>query len=647
MSTDRWGIDATYEDAAGTIQTVSKQAIARIRTAIGRPSEPARSLYDECVKIVQHGESFPLPAAAELKLEDGTILRLRDRLPHDLPIGYHQLISLDGSSSVRVIVSPGRCHLPPSLRIWGWSVQVYAVRSRQSWGMGDLADLRHLAQWSKDLGARMVLINPLHAASPVLPQEASPYSPSSRRYLNPLYLRIEELPGAAHLKHDLQRLAALGRALNEERHIDRDRVFVLKQEALELLWSRFEGDPAFEQFRFIEGRPLHEFAVFCALAEEHGANWRQWPHAYRRADSRDVEHFAHTHADRIGFHAWLQWLLNLQLAHASKPVSLMQDLPIGFSPDGADAWVWQDFIAADVRIGAPPDLYNHEGQNWGLPPFIPHRLQKAWYEPFIQTIRAVLRHAGGLRIDHVMGLFRLWWVPQGRKPKDGAFVRYCAKDLLAIIAIESQRAGAVVVGEDLGTVEPGVREKLAEHNILSYRLLWFEDTPPSQYPEKALAAITTHDLPTLVGVWTGMDLEMQRNLGLAADESANENFREKLRQTSNLDVDADVTLVITKTFEQFAQAPSAIVMASMEAACVSPERPNMPAARGKYPNWSLALPLPLEDIESSEVPHKLATILNGRGHRVPMALTSDSIEEQSNGRVTQRRESEGNASADQ
>ncbi len=612
MSTDPWGIDATYEDAAGTTQTVSEQAIARIRTSIRRPPRPARSLYEECVKVIHQGQSFPLPSAAELQLEDGTIRPLHDRLPSDLPIGYHQLIPSDRSSPVRLIVSPGRCHLPPGLRIWGWSAQVYAARSRRSWGIGDLADLRRLAQWSKELGAGMILINPLQSTLPVLPQEASPYSPSSRRYLNPLYLRIEELPGVDRVDHDLQRLAELGRALNEDRHIDRDRVFRLKQEALQLLWSHFQGDAEFEQFRVAESKPLHEFSVFCALAEAYGASWRQWPLTYRRPDSSDVEQFAQSHADRVRFHQWLQWLLNQQFARAAQHTSLMQDLPVGFSPDGADAWVWQDLIAADMRIGAPPDLYNTEGQDWGLPPFIPHKLREAAYEPFIQTVRAVLHHAGGLRIDHVMGLFRLWWVPQARKPKDGAFVRYRAEDLLSILAIESQRAGAIVVGEDLGTVEPGVRDQLADHNVLSYRLLWFEDTPPSQYPEKALAAITTHDLPTLAGVWTGADLETQRRLGLNPDTSANERFREKLLQTSGVDTDADVTLAITNTFEQLAQAPSAIVMASMEAAAIVAERPNMPVATGKYPNWSLALPLPLEDLESSEFAQRLAHILNQR-----------------------------------
>ena len=458
----------------------------------------------------------------------------------------------------------------------------------------------------------MVLINPLHAPLPLLPQEASPYSPSSRRYLNPLYRRIEEVPEAARLEQDLQRLATLGHTLNEDRHIDRNRVFRLKQEAFQLLWSCFDGDSDFERFRTAEGSSLYQFTIFCVLAEEHGANWRQWPLFYRRPDSPDVERFAHEHAGRVRFHEWFQWLLDQQLACAAEPVSLMQDLPVGFSPDGADAWVWQDLIAEDMTIGTPPDLYSLGGQDWRLPPFIPHKLREMAYEPFIQTIRAVLRHAGGLRIDHVRGLFRLWWVPKARKPKDGAYVRYHDEDLLAIIAIESQRVGAVVVGEDLDTVEAGVRETLAGHNVLSYRLLWFEKTPPSQYPEKALAAITTHDLPTLAGVWTEADLETQRRLGLSPDESASQKFREKLLETGDLDVDADVALAFVKTFEQLAQAPSAIVMASMEEACAAVERPNMPAAAGKYPNWCLALPLSLEDLEASEPPRRLARILNSR-----------------------------------
>lgn len=318
-------------------------------------------------------------------------------------------------------------------------------------------------------------------------------------------------------------------------------------------------------------------------------------------------------SERIGFYMWQQWLLNRQLAGAAQIIPLMQDLPIGFSPDGADAWAWQDLIAADMTVGAPPDLFNSTGQNWGLPPFIPHKLRAVGFQPFIETIRSIVRHAGGLRIDHVMGLFRLWWVPKGHRPKNGAFVRYPAEELLAILAVESARAQAIVVGEDLGTVEEGVREILAEQNVLSYRLLWFEDTPPSQYPEKALAAVTTHDLPTLAGVWTGADLTLQQQGGIKPDDKALELFRTKLIEASHVTPGADLDDVMTKTFSELADSPCAVVIADLEAACAVNERPNMPASNGNYPNWSLALPCPLDELEAADRPHMLAQTLNRRG----------------------------------
>jgi 4-alpha-glucanotransferase len=613
MKTDAWGIQTEYEDAAGKMQKVSKAALARIRSAMGPPPAAAPSWLDERVAVIRQGESRPVPAGATLVFEDGHRQRLTDRLPADVPIGYHRLIPSEKSdASIHLIVTPGRCHLPENLRIWGWSAQLYATRSRDSWGMGDLADLRRLARWAHNLGARLLLINPLHATQPLVPQEASPYSPSSRRYLNPLYLRIEELPGVRRLGQDVQRLAAMGRALNEDRHIDRDRVFHIKQEALQSLWSYFEGDPDFEQFQRDGGESLHQFAVHCCLAERYGASWRQWPDGYRRPDSRDVEAFASAEADRVRYHIWQQWLLDRQLKQAAQSIPLMQDLPIGFSPDGADAWVWQDLIADRMTVGAPPDLFNSTGQDWGLPPFVPSRLRGVGYQPFIDTIRSIIRYAGGLRIDHVMGLFRLWWVPQGRKPKDGAYVRYSAEELLAILAIESERAGAIVVGEDLGTVEEGVREMMAQHNVLSYRVLWFEDHPPSAYPQKALAAVTTHDLPTLAGVWTGADFESQRKFGLKPDQKAQEQFRQKIIETSGVPSEGTVQDAITRTLGRLADSPAAVVMAELEAAGAVNERPNMPSSAGKYPNWSLALPLTIEELETAMLPQQLATTLNRR-----------------------------------
>lgn len=623
MTHDAWNIDAVYQDAAGKEQQVSRESIEALRSAIGNPPEAPQSLFDEPVKVVRRGEPLVLPGPAELRLEDGTVMEIHDRLPDSVPVGYHELApkGRSGSTSTKLIVTPGRCHLPSGLRTWGWSAQVYATRSRSSWGIGDLADLRRLGEWAKSIGAGMVLINPLNAALPVLPQEASPYSPSTRRYRNPLYLRIEDVPKdvleVERIEADLRQLAAGAHALNDERKIDRDRVFQLKLDALHKIWALFREDADFDRYQRDEGPSLDQFALFNVLVEEHGADWRRWPSGYRRPDAGDVQLFAHKHADRVRFHKWLQWLLDRQLARAAESTALMQDLPVGFSPNGADAWAWQDLVALDCSIGAPPDLYSKEGQNWGLPPFIPYKLRQAAYEPFIQTIRAVMRHTGGLRIDHVMGLFRLWWVPPGKSSKHGAYVRYSADDLLGIIALESQRAGAVVVGEDLGTVEEGVREKMAECDMLSYRLLWFEDTSPADYPEKALAAITTHDLPTLAGIWTGADFELQRRSGLDPDKAATEQLRQKMVQAGGVDPRADVETAAVRTFEQLAGAPSVIVMATMEAACLASERPNMPGAEGKYPNWSLGLPLLLEEIETMPFPRRLAEILSRRNRVLP------------------------------
>ncbi len=292
----------------------------------------------------------------------------------------------------------------------------------------------------------------------------------------------------------------------------------------------------------------------------------------------------------------------------------MHDLAVGFDPGGADAWVWQDLVALDARIGAPPDEFNRAGQDWGLPPFIPWRLRAARYEPFVETLRAVLRGAGGLRVDHVMGLFRLFWVPPGAGPADGAYVRYPAGDLLDLLALESARAGAVVVGEDLGTVEPGVRTELAERAVLSMKLLWFEDDPPEAWPERSLALVTTHDLPTIAGVWTGSDLGDQRTAGVPAVEEGMADLHRRLERRSGASDDAPVADVVVAAHRALAAAPSALVAATLEDALGVPERPNMPGTVDTWPNWSLALPVPLEEVEADPTVAAVADVLApGRG----------------------------------
>ena len=426
---------------------------------------------------------------------------------------------------------PGALSAARAERNWGWAVQLYATRSSESWGMGDLADLRRIAVWAAGLRATMLLVNPLGAASPLLPQQPRPYYPIEPPVSQPVV--FADRRGARSIVPRLGTRTTwplrVGLSTITPR-IDRDQVFKLKQAALERLFASFSGDPAFDQYGAEQGSQLREFATFCTLTEKLGGDWRSWPAEFRSPGASDVQRFADENAARVRYHQWLQWLLDDQLRRASADLPLMYDLPIGVDPGGADAWAWQDVLAQGVSVGAPPDVYNTQGQDWGLPPFVPHKLRAAGYEPFVQTIRAALRHAGALRIDHVMGLFRLFWIPWGFGPKRGAFVRYRPDEMLAILALESHRAGAYVVGEDLGTVEDGVREQLLAHSVLSYRLLWFEDEPPASYPRTAMVAATTHDLPTIAGLWSGTDLADQHRLGLKPSDEAVKEMRDRLAE---------------------------------------------------------------------------------------------------------------------
>jgi 4-alpha-glucanotransferase len=440
-----------------------------------------------------------------------------------------------------------------------------------------------------------------------VPQQPSPYYPSSRRFRNPIYLHVEEAL-------DLAPMAAAARALNHQRRIERDRVFSLKMQALARLWERFASDARFDDYCREQGEPLRQFANFCALSEHFRSGWRCWPADYRDPGSPQVERFAAEHADRVRFHQWLQWLADAQLARCSEPLAIMQDLPVGVDPEGADAWVWQGVLAEGVTFGAPPDPFAAGGQDWGLPPFIPHQLRAACYEPFIQTIRAALRHAGALRVDHVMGLFRLFWIPQGAPAAEGAYVRYPADDLLGILALESHRAKAIVVGEDLGTVESGVREKLAACNVLSSRVLWFESHPPARYPRRAMASITTHDLPTVTGLWTGSDLNAQQQAGLGSNAEGTARMRERLRDFTGAPDTAEPREVVTRAYNLLGHAPSMVVTATLEDALAVEERPNMPSTLDQWPNWSLALPWTLEQLQQDPLPRAIAAALDRSPH---------------------------------
>jgi 4-alpha-glucanotransferase len=613
-----WGIGTGYWDVSGQWRSVPGPTVTAVLAAMGAAGpEPAADI--PLVMVDQYGPWPHLPGG-HLVLEGGGALEMGDfrDQPDELPLGYHRLERADGGAHLIVAVCPPRCPSPPPGRTWGWSVQLYAARSRASWGIGDFADLRGLVEWASGDGAGFVLVNPLHAPAPGPVPEASPYFPSSRCFLNPLYLRVEDVPGAAEVP-SLAALAEKARTLNAERRIDRAMVWACKSEALEAQFARFQesgGEAEFDRYVSHRGRVLDGYTSFCALAEIHGLPWHDWPPELRRPDAPAVAAFASTLGGRTRkrYHAWLQWQCETQLARAEQAggAGLVCDLAVGVDGGGADAWLWQDTFALGMRVGAPPDDFNTGGQDWGLPPWDPWKLRAAAYEPYVEMLRAVMRPARGVRVDHVMGLFRLFWVPLGAAPSEGAYVHYVWQDMVGLMRLEAWRAGAYVVGEDLGTVEDHVRETLANSGVLSYKLLWFEPRPPPEWPVQALGAVTTHDLPTVAGVWTGTDVEAQRHMGARVNEEASAALRGRLAERTSSWDDRPVGEVIEAVYASLAGAPCTLLVAVLDDAAGALERPNMPGTIDEWPNWCLALPVPLDDIEHSELAAAIARRLNDR-----------------------------------
>jgi 4-alpha-glucanotransferase len=582
-------VDRTYIDAFDRVRTVAPEVHAAVIAAIGPDVAAADS-----VAVVRRGAE--LPVAGELTLEDGSALGRIGSMPPDAPYGYHRL-RRDDEREQLIITGPGVCHLPRGLREWGWAIQLAATRSGVSWGIGDLGDLRDLATWSAAAGSGFLAVGPLGAPNPGPRPEPSPYYPSTRRFGNPLYLRVEEVPGAERLGTDLADLAAAGRNLNDGRLIDRPRVAELKMQALERIWAAGADRSEFQTWRVERGSSLERWAAFVVLSERFGAGWQHWPDTLRNPASAAVATAAKENADRVAFHAWVQWCFDRQLADASAITMRVADMPVGADPGGFDAWDWQDQLAMGASVGAPPDRFNTAGQDWGLPPFIPSRLRAAAYRPFRETINAQLRHAGGLRIDHVLGLFRLWWIPSGHDSSRGAYVRSHTDELLEIVALESHRAGAVIIGEDLGTVPPGVRRELRRRRLLSTRLALFERVPPSRYPAQSFAGVTTHDLPTMAGIWSGTDLEDQSASGLAPDGAALQLLRSRLARAAGVGTNAPLDTVVIGLHERLAEAPPALIAATLEDALRVDERPNLPGTvASARANWSLALPVPIEEL---------------------------------------------------
>lgn len=602
-SADAWGIQRDWIDSDDRPQTVADATIESLRAVIGRP--PA-DLEERAPVVTRPGRALGL-GRVEVACEDGSVRIVEDRVPDDFPLGYHRMRTAAGTER-RLIVSPGRCWLPER-QSWGWAVQLYAARSGASWGIGDLADLQTLREWTEREGGGFLLVNPLHAVAPTTPQEASPYLPATRRFRNPLYLRVDQVPGFDDADVDAEEV----RRVAAEPLVDRDAVWAVKRAALAAAYGRSADDPAFTAWREEQGDALEEFATWSALAEQHGPDWHAWPEDLRRPGTAAVAAFRADNEERIGFHAWLQWQLDAQLRAASGQVTVLQDLPIGVSGGGADSWAWQDTLAQGVTVGAPPDALNSLGQDWGSPPLVPWRLREADYEPFISSVRGTIAGAGGLRIDHVMGLFRLWWIPADADATDGAYVRYPSDDLLDIVALESHRAHAVVVGEDLGTVEPGVPEALAERGILSYKVLWFEEDDPADWPTGALATVTTHDLPTVAGLWTGSDAEEQLvATGMPEEDvrGGRDDLLEKLTR-DGLAADATPTEAVVVAYAQLTRAPCLLLQLSLEDAVLEERRPNIPGTVERD-NWRIPLPVPVDELADSPQAARLVALAQRR-----------------------------------
>jgi len=614
---DAWGLCQGYWDVSGHWHDVPGETTASVLASMGADA-PAPPFAAPLITVDEDG---PLPALPEGKLDlegGGSVAAGGSREVGRLPLGYHRFQSADGVQSLSIAVCPSRCPAPPPARSWGWAVQLYSARSNASWGIGDFADLRRLVHWAGGSGASFVLLNPLHAPAPGPVPEPSPYFPSSRCFINPLYINVEDVPGAAG-DAGTSDLGQKARALNNERLIDRARVWALKSEALERLFMCFEEneDPRFEAYLQRAGAILDNYTSFCALADVHGVPWQHWPEQLRRPDGPGLAAFASSEEGRARkrYHGWLQWLCEAQLGAATEGtgVRLMCDLAVGADGCGADAWLWQDVFALDMRVGAPPDDFNPAGQDWGLPPWDPWRLRAVGYEPYLETLRAVLRPAGALRVDHVMGLFRLFWVPLGEEPSVGTYVRYPWEDMVRLLRLEAVRAGACVVGEDLGTVEDYVREVLAGSGVMSYKLFWFEPQPPREWPAQALGAVTTHDLPTVAGVWTGADVAAQRRIGMAVNEESSAALRSRLSEWTGSGDDRPLDEVISATYEALSEAPCSFLVAGLEDALAVEERPNMPGTIAQWPNWCLSLPLPLEELEQNQLAAAIARHLSGAG----------------------------------
>ncbi len=571
-------------------------------------------------------------------------------LPSSLPLGWHTLHAESGGQTAQaaLVVTPARLELRKKVarkQAWGFMVQLYSVRSRDSWGMGDLADLGDLAwQTAHNGGADFVAVNPLHGTEPVSPLTPSPYLPTSRRFMSPLYIRVEDIRETAYLSAADRSLVEWAaepvRELSEDSGpIDRDAIWEAKKAALEVVYTAPRSaarQTAFDEFVLAQGRGLVDFATWCAIKEH--LDGRDWPRELADPGSSGVTTLRSALSDRVQFYCWLQWVADEQLraAHragldAGMRLGVLKDLAVGSSPDGADAWADSGVLAQGVSVGAPPDMYNQQGQNWSQPPWHPRALAKVGYAPYREMLRTVLRHCGALRIDHVLGLFRLWWIPGGARASAGAYVTYDHEALIGILCLEAHRAGVAVIGEDLGTFEPWIRDYLAERGILGTSVLLFErddagaPVEPEAYRSAALATVTTHDLPPTAGYLAGEHVDLRERLGLLTEDATILRGRARAERESLVEALSRRGLTTFAPSERelveglhryLKDTPSALVGVYLTDAVGERRAQNQPGTDTEYPNWKVPLAdsagsvVLLEDLFSNARLRSLVGVMN-------------------------------------
>jgi 4-alpha-glucanotransferase len=613
------------------------------------------TLEEEASGVVHEGafRAVELPAAEEREVGGVRMVRRSLPLPVLLPSGYHRLTVETGGTTARsvLVVAPDRCLLPDDLEagrsFWGVAAQLYGLRSDRDWGIGGFRDLAALGAAAADEGAAFVGLSPLHALFPAEPRHISPYSPSSRTFLNVLFIDVADVPGfgedaearAVAEDPDVRRRIEAARA---EELVDHAAVAALKLPVLRRLHASFrERDLGAREtargrdFRFFlaeRGEPLMRQALFDALhAHFYGRDpalwsWRRWPDGFRSPDGDGARRFAGENAREVEFHAWLQWVADRQLAEAQAAarsrgmaIGLYADMAVAEHPDGGSAWALPDVVLTGASVGAPPDAISPQGQDWGLAPWSPVGLAEHAYAPFVEAVRAAMRHAGAIRIDHVMSLTRLFLIPEGRPGTEGAYVRYPLEDLVRILALESRRNRCLVVGEDLGTVPEGFRPRMREAGVLSYRVLWFERSPvddflpPAAYPSEALCTVTTHDLPTLRGWWEGRDLAWRAELSVYPDEEArladgHRRYLDRFRLLDALEREGllpagidrsagipDLTPDLVAAIHRYlAASPGRLLAVAAEDLAGEAEQPNLPGTVAEHPNWRRRLGPPVD-----------------------------------------------------